>query len=330
MNNVQKAAYELIQEDARFIYAIISIWKSANNISGNYIGMSMPYIGLFADGAEQWGKKIGLNAPSFNPMEKSHYTQLRQSHKLFEKSYDDYYTLLLEKFSESENYFYSIRRLREKILGYFNVGTDLCNEEYCGNTILCSMYTPIKVWGNKNAGLWLKDMSIVAGKLTSHFGCTEFPVYKYDDNLTVKYKDYHFYKCSPLKVNNGFGILLFSILCSINYIIEFIENYFTEEIPQKFKYAYLQYYYLCGFIKELNAKNGTNFSLDDHLYDRNFRNCLAHYGLGQYIREDEIIPDDILKGLTNKAFGKDYFTTKDQLYGMLRTLTEQIKETVLR
>lgn len=39
-------------------------------------------------------------------------------------------------------------------------------------------------------------------------GCKEFPLYKYNDNLIVKYKDYHFYKNSPLKMNNDFGSIL--------------------------------------------------------------------------------------------------------------------------
>ena len=44
------------------------------------------------------------------------------------------------------------------------------------------------------------------------------------------------------------GFVLFCILCNINYTIEFLDKYFVEEIPQKFKYAYLQYYYICDFI----------------------------------------------------------------------------------
>jgi hypothetical protein len=329
LNKVQKAAYELIQADARFLYTLTDISKNVQNIKGNYICMSLPYMGLFTDGTEQWCKKVGLNAPRFNPTEKAFYTQLRQGHKLFEKSYEDYSTLLFEKFTESENYFYSIRRLREKILGYYNVGTDLCNGEFCGNTILCSIYMPINILGNAGVGMWIRDMSIVAGKLAASLGCKEFPIYRYDDNLNIIYKDYHFYKNSPLKMSDDFGFLLFSILCSINYAIEFIENYFIDEIPQKFKFAYLQYYYLCDFIKEVNAQKNTDFYIDDSLYDRNFRNCLAHYGLGQYISETEIISDDILKGLTNKAFGKDYLTTKVELYEILKSLTKQIRQIIL-
>lgn len=54
--------------------------------------------------------------------------------------------------------------------------------------------------------------------------------------------------CNPTK--NNLGFVLFCILCNINYIIEFLDKYFVEEIPQKFKYAYLQYYYICDFIEE--------------------------------------------------------------------------------
>lgn len=330
MNKVQQTAFELMQADAKFLYALTDILQNAKNISSNFICMSLPYIGLFAEGTEQWCSKVGLNTPRFNANEKKFYTQLRLGHKLFDKNFLDYSTLLFEKFTESDDYFYSSRSLREKMFGYFNVGTDLCNGQFCGNTILCSMYIPIKTLDNENAGLWIKEMSVVAGKLAASLGCKEFPMYKYNDNLAVKYNDYHFYKNSPLKMNNDFGFLLFSILCSINYIIEFVENYFIEEIPQKFKFAYLQYYYLCKFINELNVQKNTHFYIDSCLCDRNFRNCLAHYGLGQYIGEEQILTNDVLKGLTHRAFGKDYATAKAELYQILRNLTEQIQHTIFK
>ena len=329
MNKVQQAAFELIQEDARFIYALVHIMTHAKNTNSNYISMSLPYIGLFADGSEQWCRKAGLSAPRFNDEEKEYYTKLRQGHKLFEKSYDEYSTFLLEKLKESDDYFYSIRSFCEKIFGYYNLGTDLCCGEYCGNTILCASYLPMKFLGKNNFKTWIRNISGVAGKLASYFNCDELPVYRYNDNLSVCYKDYHLYKLSPLKMNNDTGFLLFSILCTINYVIEFIEKYFVDEIPQKLKYAYLQYYYLCNFVKDMNSRIGSNYQLDNCLYDRRFRNCLAHYGLGQYITEREIDDSDILKGLTMKAFGKDYMTVKGELYAMLKSLANQIKEEVL-
>ena len=60
------------------------------------------------------------------------------------------------------------------------------------------MYIPIKTLGNENAGIWIKAMSVVAGKLAASFGCKEYPPYSYNESLTVTYKDYHFYRNSPL------------------------------------------------------------------------------------------------------------------------------------
>lgn len=40
LNSVQRAAYELIQADARFLYNLTVIQRNAKNISGNYIMMS--------------------------------------------------------------------------------------------------------------------------------------------------------------------------------------------------------------------------------------------------------------------------------------------------
>lgn len=315
--------------DARFLYTLTDIQNTANNIDSNYIMMCQPYIGIFTDGAEQWCKKIGLTAPAFNKEEKKYYSSLRQSHKLFEQSYTAYMQLLKEKFEESDNHFYSIRTLHERILGYYNVGTDICHNEFCGNTITTAMYMPINVFDKKNVGMWIKNISIISGKLADYFGCTKFPPYKYDDSIVVTYKDYHFYKNCPLKIKNEYGLLLFSIICSINYVTKFIDRYFVEEIPQKFKFAYLQYYYLCDFIKELNLHNRTDFHIDDSMKNRELRNCFSHYGLGLYMSESEIMEDDILKGLTNKAFNMNYADAKVALYTILDETVLQIKRTLL-
>lgn len=67
-----------------------------------------------------------------------------------------------------------------------------------------------------------------------------------------------------------------------------------------------------GFKRYGNLKGHSisNFMLNSSYKNRNFRNCIAHYGLGQYLNETEIVEDDLLKGLTYKAFDLDYFSTK--------------------
>ena len=303
---------------------------NAKNIDSNYIAMSMPYIGIFTDGAEQWCNKIGLkNAPRFNGEEKEYYVKLRQAHKLYEMSYKEYEKLLLDKFQESDKYFYNIRSLLEKVIGYYNVGADYCNGEVCGNTILCAMYLPFKILGDEKIGPKISDLSIIIGKLIASFLGTNLEPFIYDDkNNIVEYRDYHFFRKSPIKLKSNLGFILFCILCSINYVVEFLDKIFVDEIPQKFKYAYLQYYYLCDFIDELNIANNTNYYINKTLKNGTLRNCFAHYGLGQFMKETEINEKDVLKGLTEKAFHMDYFFCKSLLYEYLIDLKNQIEETI--
>lgn len=58
------------------------------------------------------------------------------------------------------------------------------------------------------------------------------------------------------------------------------------------------------------------------------RNSLAHYGLGQYIFESDLIEDGVLKGLTNKAFNMNYSDAKDRLYFYLTELINQIETAI--
>ena len=325
LNNIQKAAYELIQADARFLYTLCVIQQNAKNISSNYMMMSQPYIGVFADGSEQWCRKIRMSAPKFTEEEKKYYSVLRESHKLFELPCREYLSILKKKLQESDAYFYSIRSPLERIIGYYNVGTDLYEGEFCGNTILGALYLPVEVLNNNGIGLWIRDISVVAGKLAAFFECTNFKPYRYDVNASVRYKDYHFYKNCPIGNRTDLGFLLFSVLCSVNYAIKFINGFFLDEIPQKFKFAYLQYFYLCSFIPKINVEHGTQLFINDSLKDRKFRNCLAHYGLGQYLSESDLCLNDPLKGLTQKAFNMDYNVAKEKLYLYLRELVNQVK-----
>ncbi|MGG7153050.1 hypothetical protein ACQPUR_20735 [Clostridium neonatale] len=329
LNRVQNVAFELICKDALFLLTLVDIYKNCKNINNNYISMAIPYIGIFADGAEQWGRKVGLNINKFTDEEKVYYSTIRNGHKLYEKSYLELKDKLQEKFNESNEYFYNARSALEKIIGYKNFGVDIVKNKYCGNTILCASYIPFSQF-DSNSGFRLQKLSKVAGRISAFYcGKTAMP-YTYNQFLICTYKDFHFNKNSPIKIESFDGFILFSILCSINYVIIFIENFFTEEIVQKFKFAYLQYYYLCEFVKEINLNTDYELILNNSLYDTKFRNCLAHYGLGQYLKESDLKEDDLLKGLTIKAFNMNYRDTKNKLYKYLAECANQIEKVIFK
>lgn len=325
LRKVQKAAYSLMREDARFLFSLVDLYKNGCSLDDNYVCMSLPYIGLFADGAEQWCRKVGISVPRFSLEEKGYYSHLRNSIKSLERGYNDYINSLKEMLQKSDEHFKKIREPGQE--AYFNIGTDLFMEKYCGNTVLCATYNLFDCF-QEEVGPRLRDISVVAGKIAASLGCDRFAPYRHSDEKAV-YRDYHFYLNSPLRLNNDIGLLLFSIICSVNYAIVFIENYYLDEIPQKFKFAYLQYYYLCEFIQQIKKQTGIVIEIDSSLLNRNFRNCLAHYGLGQYMKESDIVNGDVLYGLTFKAFGRNYVDTKKYLYDILQRTVDQIEEIVL-
>lgn len=80
-----------------------------------------------------------------------------------------------------------------------------------------------------------------------------------------------------------------------------------------------------SFPAEMNELLNTKLELNSSLKNRNIRNCLAHYGLGQFMKETDIDKEDILKGITVKAFNMEYYHCKELLYYYLNKLAIQIK-----
>lgn len=328
LNKVQQLALSLIQSDAIFINSMLKINFESGNLKSNYICMLFPYLGIFTYESEQWGQKVEIATPVFNSQEKKYYTELRQAHKIFDLSYKEFRVKMNQKLNESDSYFKSNKSLLSKITGsYYNVGIDVFEKKYCGNTVLIGLYIPSYKIG-ENAE-YIRDLSIVMGKLAkSYMQKNNSNIYKYNKNLTTKSIDINFFNSKMFFDNSIDNFCCFSVLCAINFIVYFIENLFEEEIPQKLKYSYLLYFYLCRFVKNINNEIGSNYIIDDTLCNQNFRNCIAHYGLGQVMKDDDIISGDLLGGLTNKIFNMNYYEVKDFIYQELKKLGKQIEENI--
>jgi len=277
--------------------------------------MLQPFIGLFADGSEQWGRKVGINTPVFSEEEKKHYTKVRNSLKLFGMTYDELFNTLRNTLNESDKHYYDTRTPWSKVSGlYYNAGVDLQGNTFCGNTILCSIYAPFYKFSNEQYGNYVKNVSIVAGKLAAEYGGNNASPYSINSNLTFRYEDYHFFSKCPHNINNHDDFLLFSILCSVNFVRVFINQYFIDEFPAKLRFAYLQYYYLTTLIPQMNQKLATTFTINLEYKNDKFRNCMAHYGLGVALKETDIIESDMLFGLSNKLLGMSYTEAKTAIY----------------
>lgn len=325
----QKAARELIRSDLRYLFTIL---KNREGIKSNYIVSMMPYQSLIVDGAEAWIVAMNnsvpgaIDAPRFKPEEKKFYDAARQSIKLWELPYAEIYTLMKERYTESDRYFSSLCKPIAKRLQLYDIfGADLTEDgHFCGNTILDAIYLPGYDYTDGAYGPNLRDRAVVGGKYIPIFDAME--AYAINSNLKFRYQDYGGFIKSPVGNKFSFRFVLFSILCQINFVIYAVDQYIVPEIPTKLRFAYILYYYLCDVLPHINAAHGTSFTLSRDIYSQEFRNAMAHYKLGVYLKECEILPHDPMFGMTQKAFGTDFYQTKNEVIGELNALANQLEK----
>ena len=326
----QAIAISLIKTDLRFLFTIV---KHSERFKSNYWLSFMPYMGIMIDGVEDWlqaynrSSKYKITAPTFKKEEQQFYGEMRSAIKMWGMEYDELYQKLKILYEESDRYFSSLCRPIAKKLHLYDIfGVDLANDQYCGNTILCSFNSPRYKFNNDSTryGEHIMEMAKIGGKYIATFGAVE--AYKTDPFMTFSYKDYGGFIKSP--VGNSFSdkFMLFSLLCQIQFSLLCIDEFVLEECATKLRFLYLQYYYTVPMIEKYNSKTGRGISIDKRWVSKGYRNAMAHYKVGVALRTGEILFDDPLFGLTQKFFGCDSATLKRNIKIILESVAQQIKE----
>lgn len=324
----QTAAKELIQSDLRYLY---TVYRNIDTINSNYIVSMMPYLSLIIDGAESWiaamtNAKPGLiDAPRFTREEKLFYDTARQSIKLWEMSFEEVSVLLEERYKESDAYFSSLCKPVVKRLHLYDIfGTDITDDgHFCGNTILAATYLPGYNHGDSAYGPGLRDLAVIGGKYISIFHAKE--EYEVCADLKFQFRDYGGFEKSPVGNAFSYRFVLFSLLCQVNFMLYAVDKFIVPEIPAKLRFAYILYYYLCDTLPQINNMHGTSFHVNREYHSQDFRNAMAHYKVGVYLRANEIVPKDPMFGLTQKAFNCDFGKVKHAIFCELKSLSMQIE-----
>ena len=324
----QKAARELIRCDLRYLFTIL---KNRDSIKSNYIVSMMPYQSLIIDGAEAWVAAMDnsspgtIDAPRFTQKEKQFYDAARQSIKLWEMPYEEVYALLEKCYTESDKYFSSLCKPIAKYLQLYDIfGADLTEDgHFCGNTILDAVYLPGYNLRDSEYGPNLRDMAVIGGKYIPTFNAME--AYAINTDLSFHYRDYGGFVKSPVGNEFSYRFVLLSILCQVNFVLYAVDQYIVPEIPTKLRFAYILYYYLCDILPKINSKHGTSFSLNRSFYSQEFRNAMAHYKIGVYLKAREIVPEDPMYGMTQKAFSGDFYQAKNAIILELQKLADQLE-----
>ena len=324
----QRAAKELIRCDLRYLFTIL---KNMDGLKSNYIVSLIPYLSLIIDGAEAWVAAMNnaspgaINAPRFTQKEKLFYDAARQSIKLWEMPYEKVCTLHETRYAESDDYFSSLCKPIAKYLRLYDIfGADLTEDgHFCGNTILGAVYLPGYNLGDNTYGPNLRDMAVIGGKYIPIFDAME--AYETNTNLHFHCRDYGGFVKSPVGNKFSYRFVLFSILCQLNFILCSVDQYIVPEIPTKLRFAYILYYYICDMLPKINTKYGTSFSLNRNFYSQEFRNAMAHYKVGVYLKVHEIVSGDPMYGMTQKAFNCDFYQAKNDIMRELKMLAIQLE-----
>ena len=328
MSPTQKAAFNLLQHDFRYLYTILGV----NSISPpNYSIAMIPYLGLIVDGAENWISTMNrfspgvVGVPTFKSDEKAFYEAARSSIKLWEKSYSEIFEQLHKFYTESDQHFSSLCKPIAKALKLYDIfGAYTLDGHYAGNTILWALTLPGYHLEAESYGPAIKNIATIAGTYTAKFDATK----RYPVTVGIKgdTRDFGGFVKSPVGNAFSYRFVLFSLLCQLNFIIYGVEELIDEEPPTKLRFSYILYYYLCDLLSQVNLTHRTSFSIDSQYKSRDFRNAMAHYKVGVYLKQDELIIDDLMYGMTQKAFGLSYSTLKDAIMSELAFLSNQIEE----
>lgn len=327
LTNTQKIALNLIVEDLRFIYSILLVNKGKHTSSFSIA--LQPYLGLITDGIEQWSgkvKPINNYIPKFTDEEKSYYTEMRNSIKMWNNDFHTLSQTLCSIYVENDAYFSSLCKPIAKKLNLYDIyGCFIVNGFYCDNTILDCLFTPFFKHGTMD-GEYRKSMSIFLGKLVASFGANELCPLSVDSKMKFETQDFCGFVKSPTGYRNyDRTFVLFSLLCTINFLILCVDRYVLDESPTKLRFIYIQYFYLVHMIQEINSNFNSNFKINDKWYCEKMRNCMAHYGIGGVLSQNEVIANDTFGGLTYKLFNCDWILLKSNILSELKDLAKQLQ-----
>lgn len=217
-----------------------------------------------------------------------------------------------------------------KILGVEEIGTEECKE----NVILFST----------GLGYILK---FVCDK--EHISKKTFDL---NTEIKVQSKDFLLMSNSTKILNDKYykysSLLLFNIICSINFVIYFLDKVLPQDNQFYFRVKFICYYSSISSLRKLVNYIDNNHTIKTGIEnyvkqikkleefkkslgeESKLRNCLLHYKISEkYVSKEEILLNEPFYGLINKYTGRDYYTFNHQLDDNLKDISLMLERWIL-
>lgn len=124
-------------------------------------------------------------------------------------------------------------------------------------------------------------------------------------------------------------LIIFSLRCRINFLLFSFKKQCPQNSMLYLRMIYLTFYSLKSDLD--NLKICYNAIFDDY-YEKNFRNCMAHYSLYKKIDESDIMSEVVGYGLIEKYFNMGYNDLvniiEEKLVAILHELVKNMNVTI--
>lgn len=326
LSNTEKVVYRLIKLDFEMLCIIYFGNDKLNNTLYNLSFNG--YYGMIIDGSTKWMAKVkGLKSgvPKISSQQRTYYNQLRQSIKFWDMSYYDYINRMAEVYRYTENYYRNQTSLIAKKMKIYNVyGVSFINNEPIGNTIHFSMVIPSFNFNTFELEKeYVINLNEYAGKLMRNNKVNLNESFAGFSNMNITAKDRGGIKKIGIEKDIRL-FFLYNLKCLICFNLYGLKPLKKSFLPSILRINYILYYYLYSILEDVNIDNKSDFFVDSQYIDTRFRNCMAHYGIGNLLRQDEVDLNDTFGGLTQKIFSMDYNLLNEKIEENLEVLLEQI------
>ena len=343
----------LILNDANTIKIVYENIQNEDFASVFFMGI-IPYISIWIDSTSEFFKQ--MNIEIYTTEDKELVKEIRSKIKMYNEK--------IKKNVEKSNLIYEFHNSLFKstskykfirILNlYDDFGTYLSNNKYIGNTYLYNWYygcSRKKEIGNMDI---IREKSYKIGEILGstlqilgEFFDKDSKKILLDNKLEISYKDYNLSNRSSKIFNNTYDkditLILFNILCSINFVLYFLNNILPKDNFLYFRIKYNCYYYSMYSLNKIIDYNKINkydsytleskinkLKIEDRIVRNRFRNCMSHYQVTNYdLEEDEILLDVPFYGLIEKYFGKDFNSLNREIYEKLTELSNILEDLIL-
>jgi len=283
---------------------------------------------MIIDGSTKWMLKVKdlkSKVPKISSQQIKYYNHLRQSIKFWDMSYGDYIDKMKEVYKDSEIYFAKQTSSIARILKIYDVyGISYFNKEPIGNTIHYSMVLPsfdFKTF--KLDKEYVINLNEYAGRLIRNNNINLHDSFIDFSDIDITAKDRGGIKKIGIEKDTKL-FFLYNLICLISFNLYGLKPLKNSFFPSILRMNYILYFYLDTILKEVNIDNKTDFFIDSQYIDTQFRNCMAHYGIGNLLRPDEVDLNDPFGGLIQKKFGIDYVLLNEKIEENFETLLKQI------